>query len=66
MNRQATGGHGRVQLPENVCIFWQHMAEYCPAGWHIMAVNGWHIPAFSMPMVRSLKICGICGISTSD
>ena len=31
-NRQATGGLGRVQFQETVCIFWQHMAEYCPAG----------------------------------
>ena len=32
----------------------------------VTEVNEWHIPAFSMTMVRSLMTCGICSISTSD
>ena len=35
----------------------------------VTEVSEWHIPAFSMTMVqhvRSLRMCGICSISTSD
>ena len=52
---------------QKLCIFWQPKAEYCPVDCRdVTEVNEWHIPVFSMAMVRSLMTCGICSNSTSD
>ena len=72
-NRQATGGLGRVQFPETVCIFWQPKACWIvvTSSWSWRWANGtsqhsacqwytlsWHVASVAFRRLTNLDILG--------